>query len=147
MLKTRKHAEGYPKQDLKLLRGYMDELDTDIREAAEKAAEFKRLELELDVNGTNKYLEEIPPRDFYDLLTQVMRDLKSTKKTLMVMESKLVRFIEQSKSKPRYKIYEWLLLVPIFEKFGWVKHGEISAGKRGAFREGDRQHSEVRVRW
>ena len=144
---AKKHAEGFPKEDLKLLRGYINELDDDIKEAAEKAAAFKKLELELETGDTNNYLEEIPPRDFYDLLTQVMRDLKATKKTIMVMESKVVRVIEQSKSKQGYKIYDWLLLVPLFEKLGWVKNGEIPEGKRGTLREGSRQRSEVRVRW
>ena len=33
---AKKHAEGFPKEDLKLLRGYIKELDDDIKEAAEK---------------------------------------------------------------------------------------------------------------
>jgi hypothetical protein len=147
MFKTKQHAEGYPKEDLKLIRGYIKALDRDIKEAAEKAAQFKKLELELEIEGTNDYLEEIAPRDFYDLLTQVMRDLKAVKKTFLVMESKIVRVVEQSKSKQNYKFYEWLLLVPLFVKFGWVKHGEISAGKGSTLREGSRQCSQVRVRW
>jgi|TARA_Y100000310_G_scaffold161621_1_gene161506 hypothetical protein len=150
MFKTKQHAEGHPKQDLKLLRGYLAQFDRDIKEAAEKASQFKRLELEMEVDGTNNYLKEIPPRDFYDLLIQVMKDLNSTKRTIRVMEGKVVRVIEQTKTKKfksRYKIYEWLLLVPFFVKFGWVKHGEISAGKRSALRERGRQHSEVRVRF
>ena len=143
-----KHAEGNPKQDLKLLRGYLAEFDRDIKEAAEKASQFKKLELEMEVGGTNNYLKEIPPRDFYELLIQVMKDLNSTKRTIMVMERKIVRVIEQAKkSKTRYKFYDWLLLVPLFEKLGLIKHGEVSEGKRSALRERGRQHSEVRVRF
>ena len=32
MFKTKQHAEGYPKEDLKLIRGYIKALDRDIKE-------------------------------------------------------------------------------------------------------------------
>lgn len=145
MFKTKQHAEGYPKEDLKLLRNYIKELDVDIKDAAEKAAAFKKLELNMEVEGTNNYLEEVPPRDFYDMLIQVMRDLKGVKKTILVMEGKVNRVVEESK--PQYSIIDWLLLVPLFSKTGLIKNGEISERKRGTFREGSSQRSEVRVRW
>lgn len=143
MFKTKDYAEGYAKEDLKLLQNYIKNLDSDINDVAAKASHFKRLELE-EVE-TNQYLTEVPPRDFYDMFTQLIKDLKACKKTLHVMERKVDRVISQSK--PKYKISDWLLLVPLFEKFGWMSNGEISAGEGSTVREGNRQRSEVRVRW
>jgi len=143
MFKTKGHAQGYAKEDLKLLQEYIKNLDNDIKDVAAKASQYKRLELE--EMESNEYLAEVPPRDFYDMFTQLIRDLKACKKTLHVMERKVDRVMNQSK--PKYKVLDWVLLIPLFEKFGWVNNGQISAGEGSTVREGSRQHSEVRVRW
>ena len=137
------YAEGNPKKDLERVRIYIRALEEDINDVAFTASQYKKFELgEIKDSG---YVQELPPREFYDMYTQLIRDLKACKKTVSVMEMKLSRVME--KEKPKHSLLDWALLVPLFEKIGWVKNGQISAGERGALREGGGQHSEGRIRW
>jgi len=101
-------------QDLEIIEDLLTGLEDDIKHIAQIASSYKSQELIEDKRVDN--LGIMNATVFYNCYTQVIKDLKSIKRSLKPLERRLSAAKGESKS--IYTIFDWFVLKPL-----WVKCG------------------------
>ena len=101
-------------QDLEIIEDLLTGLEDDIKHIAQIASSYKSQELIEDKRVDN--LGIMNATEFYNCYKQVIKDLKSIKRSLKPLERRLSAAKGESKS--IYTIFDWFVLKPL-----WVKCG------------------------